>query len=376
VLSELLIEMWDDNRDHPDRCSSQSHSKGAHAMPFLVARHAIQETANEHDDHFIFMADLPNAQIHLILNSESFPIDRRCLSERLSCFIDNPVLLNTPTYVVHSNIHRDVFTMFIQAVNGEDIEVTGGNAGDLLPLCLEFGFGALAAECKKFQPFEISFQGPLKLVSDDQDRDHAQILFLEQELLHLKNGHQSEQLYRQAQDFSHRARTNRHREGYGWSLLKRAADSGHPDAALVYGYHLYRGESADVTWQWPEQFETLCRDCKQGVEDATEALRYLKVSADGGNPVAQLIFGAVHSDPREGVRYLRMSADQGNVDAECRYAVCLLHGTGIEINVGEAIQCLARLADEGNSDAQFAYGDCLFTGKGVDVDLPQAVRMV
>ncbi|KAF0523915.1 kinase-like protein [Gigaspora margarita] len=94
---------------------------------------------------------------------------------------------------------------------------------------------------------------------------------------------------------------------YAAILFKEAADCGKVGAQLLYGFCMWRGDGVPVNWD--------------------EAMRYLKLADDNGNPTAMYNVGSAYwigkgvvKDQEIGSKYLRMAAkkDQHNAIAICK----------------------------------------------------------
>jgi TPR repeat protein len=78
--------------------------------------------------------------------------------------------------------------------------------------------------------------------------------------------------------------------------------------------------------------------------NSSEAAKYLKLSADGNNKLAQYLYGklslaanGIEKNCTEAVRYLRLSAGQGQGEAQCLYRKCLLDGIEIAWDYATAV---------------------------------------
>jgi len=89
-------------------------------------------------------------------------------------------------------------------------------------------------------------------------------------------------------------------------------------------------------------------------KNVNEAARWLRVSADEGNAVAQCDLGlcyekgeGVSRDLTEAVKYYRLSADQGNATAQCNLGLCYENGEGVSRDMTEAVKYYRLSADQG-----------------------------
>lgn len=64
----------------------------------------------------------------------------------------------------------------------------------------------------------------------------------------------------------------------------------------------------------------------------------------------------------------------GDLVAIHNYALILIRGDGVEINVKEGLKYLKMAADNGNAQSMLLYGKKLFKGKGVKADQKEAIR--
>jgi len=71
--------------------------------------------------------------------------------KKLQFFLHNPALLSESEYFVRSIVDPAIFTDFVKSVQGEPINITAANFGDLSALCLEFGFEALSSDLSSFK---------------------------------------------------------------------------------------------------------------------------------------------------------------------------------------------------------------------------------
>ena len=70
----------------------------------------------------------------------------------------------------------------------------------------------------------------------------------------------------------------------------------------------------------------------------------------------------------------KQAADKGHIPAMISYATCLLNGTGVEENKGEAVKYFHKAADRGSADAQLSYAYFLQDGDLVKKDLAKAAE--
>jgi hypothetical protein len=85
------------------------------------------------------------------------------LLEKFQLFLNNPIHLRGPEYVVRTDVKPQVFSEFIKATEGEQIEITFGNIQGLSGLCSEFGFEELGGRSLVFK----------RLISEDFDGNRS-----------------------------------------------------------------------------------------------------------------------------------------------------------------------------------------------------------
>jgi TPR repeat protein len=62
----------------------------------------------------------------------------------------------------------------------------------------------------------------------------------------------------------------------------------------------------------------------------------------------------VPKDYAEAAKWLRKSADQGNPTAQCDLGICYFKGDGVQKDRDEAVKWLRKSADQGNARAKKA----------------------
>jgi hypothetical protein len=323
------------------------------------------------------MEDDSDSLLHLICNSQTFPIRRNVLVDNSDLFVDHSVLLKAGTYSVRTSVSPEVFQSFLSALQGDHVDITPTNVRELLSLSHEFGFRQLLGKCHLFtqsdvNPVVIAPLSPLNTTSSggdvggnpNQDRFsgfESRLTSVEDELSRLRKLIVGEQLYRQGREFLSGDGSIRQNISLGLSLLKRSADLCHSDSAFRYGLIMRSGEI-----------------CERNLD---ESAKYFKASADCGNSSAQHSYGICvrngegkEKDFIESARYFKMSADQGNSDGQNSYALCLQKGEGVERDLCEAAKYFKMSADQGNSEGQNAYALCLQKGEGIERDLCEAAK--
>ena len=81
--------------------------------------------------------------------------------------------------------------------------------------------------------------------------------------------------------------------------------------------------------------------------DLEHGLRHMKIAADKGNAVAQMIYGdhvfsgcGVEKNVCTGAQYLKKASDQGLVQGIFHWSLCLIDGLAVVRNVREGIEFL------------------------------------
>ena len=74
------------------------------------------------------------------------------------------------------------------------------------------------------------------------------------------------------------------------------------------------------------------------------------------------------------MRLYRKAAEAGNVDAQCNLACCYTAGTGVAVDMAEAVRWYRPAAEAGDANAQCALARCLREGLGVARDAAAAGR--
>ena len=150
-------------------------------------------------------------------------------------------------------------------------------------------------------------------------------------------------------------------------LYRRAAELGHPLAALRYGLALADGEGIK--------------------QDATGAQRWLMVAQKDGVPEAALALGDITArarNPRDkaanqkilesAVAWYRVAADAGVPSAQFKLANAYATGSGVGRDIGQAIGWYGRAAQQGLPEAQLALGLLLIGGAGGTTDAVEGYK--
>jgi uncharacterized coiled-coil protein SlyX len=89
------------------------------------------------------------AKATLVLGDASLTVASVSLVTNCSLFGNNLTLAASP-YNVKSSVALEVFQLFLESVEGKDIQITKQNASDLSRLCTEFGFESLSRKLSAF----------------------------------------------------------------------------------------------------------------------------------------------------------------------------------------------------------------------------------
>jgi hypothetical protein len=119
------------------------------------------------------------ALVELSLGDKSFSVYGQSLRHACDKFTNS---LPTCAYVVQSAVGADLFSSFIDAVNGKDIEVTKDNVTSLGELSREFGFWRLSAKLSDFRISELEIT-----VIENNESQEKRITALEGEVARLKS---------------------------------------------------------------------------------------------------------------------------------------------------------------------------------------------
>jgi TPR repeat protein len=108
-----------------------------------------------------------------------------------------------------------------------------------------------------------------------------------------------------------------------------------------------------------------------GPKDVKKAVKYLKLSAENGNPLGQCLYGfclergiGIAENKQEAVKYYRFSADQGNARGQFYYGASVEKGIGLAENKQEAVKYYRLGAAQGYAYAQSRL-------KGLESELSQ-----
>ena len=110
-----------------------------------------------------------------------------------------------------------------------------------------------------------------------------------------------------------------------------------------------------------------------GVERSDEkGLELLRKSADAGNPDAQLMLGFLMMkgengaplDEKEGMKFFIAAAKQGIRDAQYNAGLGYVRGQGVEVDYEEALHWFTEAALQGDSGAQYNLGVMYVNGEG------------
>ncbi len=119
--------------------------------------------------------------------------------------------------------------------------------------------------------------------------------------------------------------------------------------------------------------------------DPAAALRWSRVAAEGGQPVAQYLMGSFYregarlpgnrlpADPGAAFRWFEAAATKGNLKAMHNLAIAYAEGLGTERNDRQAAEWFTRAAERGYVDSAFDLAVLYERGLGVTQDLKQAL---
>ncbi|MDD7987519.1 tetratricopeptide repeat protein [Lentisphaera marina] len=117
-----------------------------------------------------------------------------------------------------------------------------------------------------------------------------------------------------------------------------------------------------------------------GPKRVLDAINLYKESAQKGNADAQLKMAEFSNnseypsvyDPKEALKWLMLSADNGNPVSEARVAYCYQNGIGVRKDNEIAVNWFLRAANQNFPPAQVALGNCYSVGMGVPSNLETA----
>jgi len=115
-----------------------------------------------------------------------------------------------------------------------------------------------------------------------------------------------------------------------------------------------------------------CRDALSIITELA-SLQYAAAYTAAGN----LLFegcGEVAAQPAEGVRWWRMAAADGDPVAQTNLGVAYASGRGVEPDYAQALEWYRRAAAQGHAAAQFGLGLMYERGEGVASDTVEARR--
>jgi hypothetical protein len=191
-----------------------------------------------------------------------FQVNKHLILTQLGLFQENPSLLDAGEYPVKSAVSADVFGQFVKFLESASIKITAINFPSLWSLSEEFDFRDLRAGCVSFvtanhtsmssgresRLFQIEERHFVldRLVIDLKKRiegfqkENGRLLTMVSKLVGL---FESEGRYRRGCEYLYG--TNGYdstSQGFGFSLLKSAADAGHSDAQFECGKCLSEGK--------------------------------------------------------------------------------------------------------------------------------------
>jgi TPR repeat protein len=146
------------------------------------------------------------------------------------------------------------------------------------------------------------------------------------------------------------------------SDLKKLASTGDARAEFLFGYAVAEGDG--------------------GVDrDPGQALMWLHMAADQGEPAAQVAIGGLYQDGRgvpqdfaEAMHWYLMAAKEGYAVAQNNVGAAYLDGLGAQIDYMEAMRWFRKAADQGSALAKRNIGKLYQDGLGVPQDYAEAMR--
>jgi TPR repeat protein len=258
------------------------------------------------------MANPNPPSFSLICGSKPFVRTKRWLTNNFALFSDNTRLFESSEYVVKSAVSSEVFTEFLQWVQGESVAITKDNYQSLSLLSEEFGVPTLKADRDAFMASEHdpesqsdSIAAPISVIDERlQGQESGRLLTstevkdLSDRLLSVEKGlsnlqvlFDTEQHYRRGQELLYGEHGFEKSLSLGLEHLKAAADQHHSDSCYLYGKHLSEGLI-----------------CERNYE---ESAKYEEESASQGNSFGEVGFGlclregkGVAKDADRGLEYL------------------------------------------------------------------------
>ena len=117
--------------------------------------------------------------------------------------------------------------------------------------------------------------------------------------------------------------------------------------------------------------------------DSSRAKDLLKQAAESGHPGAALqlghvCFGKYGSDVQEinrseAIRWYTKAAEAGNAEAQHILGMAYLNGTDVPVDLATAVNWIEKAAHNDHAASQFQLGVMYCTGQGVPQDLPNAI---
>jgi TPR repeat protein len=197
-----------------------------------------------------------------------------------------------------------------------------------------------------------------------------------------------------AREYFSRASDLGHARAQWWlgDLYKRG-DGVPQDYSKALYYFQLAAEPSDIDWNFVENQKEaregaalsaalLYYDGNGVPKDIPEAIRRIRVLADGGNTGAVNQLGVIYAkgydaappDPVEAAKWYRLAAQAGSPWGQFNLAAALNRGSGVVKDPVEAVKWFKASAEQGNVNAQFSLGLAYTRGQGVDPDLREAIR--
>ncbi len=123
---------------------------------------------------------------------------------------------------------------------------------------------------------------------------------------------------------------------------------------------------------YAEDAEPRCGDALAIITELA-SMQYAPAYTAAGNLLYEGC-GEVEARPTEGVRWWRMSASAGDPVAQTNLGVAYASGRGVEQDFALALDWYRKAATQGHAPAQFGLGLMYERGEGVPVDMMEARR--
>jgi hypothetical protein len=129
----------------------------------------------------------PKRDLPLICGSQSFTVKKTLLIEKFGLFLEKPDLLGRDSYDVQTNVPAQVFSDFLKAAHGTEINISEINAPLLLDLCNEFGFEPLRADCAPFLQPTTNLNPPSHFLEEQISLQEVELAAVHSEIAELRD---------------------------------------------------------------------------------------------------------------------------------------------------------------------------------------------